>query len=176
MIVGSREARHDDRNRCRDLCAALRRRRAGRANPLAFRFGRGRRAGDAGVVGQRHGHRNSRAVVRRAACADDRLSHPGWNGVRSGLPGGGLSDSLGDPGRDRVLRRSPEGGPPGGGAQRSGEASGRQRQARPPNRRKQARPLKIRQSWQARRHPMPPSSFGSAASSHRPYRRRASPS
>ena len=60
-------------------------------------------AGDAGVGGKRHGHRNSRTVVRRAACADDGLSDPGRNGVRSRLPGGGLSDSLGDPGRGRVL-------------------------------------------------------------------------
>src|SRR4029434_2236934 len=49
--------------------AALRRRRAGRANPLAFRFGCGRRVGDAGIVGQRHGHRNSRAVGAGAGAA-----------------------------------------------------------------------------------------------------------
>ena len=43
-------------------------------------------------------------------------SDPGRNGVRSRLPGGGLSASRGDPGRGRVLGRPPEGGARGGGA------------------------------------------------------------
>ena len=56
----------------------------------------------------------ARAAVRGAACADARCSDPGRNGVRSRLPGGGLSAPRGDPGRGRVLGRPPQGGARGG--------------------------------------------------------------